>query len=299
MRHLRRARRARVQRHAQVAKDLAIPRAFSMSDIQQSLERHSGRAVHVSPAELGSGSPSGIWFRKNGADYLFYEEHTSPFHQAHIVLHLAAHALLVGADRLVLDPRLTPAVGIELARLMLGDVAPSTLSDVDADNFAFLALRSACRPVNWFKARRSLRRLEPLRCALLSAVPQAARALGYTALPGATRRLCQAVVEIREAALALRPFRDPEVGAAASDAGRSAGLAGCDLAAAVEAAVLASAIGARRAGVPAQAKPDGQAIDSPDLTADLACEVDWLIRLSQAVPSHFHDGRASKRRPRG
>jgi hypothetical protein len=278
---------AGAQRHAQVAKDLAIPRAFSMSDLQQRLERYSGRAVHVSPAELGSGSPAGIWFRKNGADYLFYEQHTSPFHQAHIVLGLAAHALLVDADARMFDPRLTPDLGIELVRLMLGDIAPSPLSDANADDFAFLALRSACQSVNWFKARRSLRRLEPLRCALLSAVPQAARAPGYTALPGVTRRLCQAVVEIRDAALALRAFRDPEVGAAASDAGRAAGLAGRDLAAAVEAAVLADAIRACHAGEESGAKPGSQAIDPPLLTADLACEVDWLIHLSRAFRSRL------------
>lgn len=282
MRHPGQARTARARGHAQVAKDLAIPRGFSLSDLQQLLERYSGRAVHVSSAELGSGSPSGFWFRKNGADYLFYEQHTSPFHQAHIVLHLAAHALLADADVRVFDPRLTPDVGMALVRLMLGDVAPNPLSDVDADDFAFVALRSACRSVSWFKARRSLRGLEPLRCALLSAVPQAACAPGYAALPGVTRRLCQAVIEIREAALALRPFRDPEVEAAASDAGRAAGLAGRDLAAAVEAAVLADAIRASHAGEASRAKPGSQASDRPLLAADLAGEVDWLIRLSCA-----------------
>lgn len=298
MRYLHRTRTARAQRLAQVAKDLAIPRGFTMHDLQQKLTRVSGRAVHISSAELVSGSLSGFWFRKNGADYLFYERHTSPFHQANIVLYLAAHALLAEPDGRLFDARLLPTVGIELAKLMLGDIAPSTVSDVEADDFAFLALRSAGRSVNWLKARRSLRRIEPLRCALLSAVPQAARALGYAALPGATRRLCQAVVEIREAALALQPFRDPEVGAAAIKSGCALGLTGRDLAATVEAAVLADAIRGRRVGEPLRAKPDSQAIDSPLVTADLVGEVEWLIRVSRAFVSHSIDGQSSRGKAR-
>lgn len=295
MRHRRRARSARAQRHAQVANDLAIPHPLSMSDLQQRLERHSGRAVHVSAAELGSGSPSGIWFRKNGADYLFYERHTSPFHQAHIVLHLVAHAFLAETEGMVLDPRLTVNVGVELAKLMVGDVARSALSDDEADAFAFLALGWASRSVRWFKARRWLRRLEPLRCALLSAVPQAARTSGQAVQPGATRRLCQAVVEIRDATLALRPFTDPDVRAAAGDAGRAAGLTGRDFAASVEAEVLAHAIRAKRASEPTGKSHYDQAVDSTIVTADLASEVEWLIHLSRAFVSQSIDSRASQR----
>lgn len=294
MRHPFRARSAHAQRLAQIAKDLAIPRGSTLRDLQQQLTRVSGRAVHVSSAELVSGSPSGFWFRRNGEDYLFCERHTSPFHQASIVLHLAAHALLTEPESRLFDPRLTPTAGIELANLILGDIPSSTLSDVEADDFAFLALRSAGRSVNWLKARRSLRRIEPLRCALVSAVPQAARALGSAALPGATRRLCQAVIEVREASLALQPFRDPAVGAAATKSGCVSGLTGRDLAATVEAAVLAGAIRRRHVGEPARTEPDTQVVDSPLVTADLASEVEWLIRLSRAFASHSIDGQSSK-----
>lgn len=277
----------RRQRHAQIAEELGIPHAFTLSDIQLRLERYSGRAVHVAAAELDSGSPSGFCFRKDRAEYLFYERRTSPFHQAHIVLHLAAHALLADGRGAALDHRLTPLVGAELVRLILGDVTSSQVSDTEADDFAFLALRSANRSVTRFQAARSLRRIEPLRWALLSVVPQAARASGETALPGATRRLYQAVIEIREAALALRSYREPEVAASANERCRAAGLAGRNLAAAVEATVLAGAVQAKQAGMPACEKPDNN--DDPVAAqADLASEAAWLTQVSRALTRDPH-----------
>lgn len=278
---MRQRRLAHAQNHLQVVRELGVPCPFSMKEFRLRLARYSGRPVNLEPAEFDSGSPSGIWFRKKGADYLFYESRTSPYYQAYVVLHLTAHAVLADLRGAVLDPGLVPAVNTELARLMLGDVSPSPVSDAEADGFAFAALCSARRFDTGFKTTRSLRRLEPLRRALLGAVPQAARASGQTAQPGATRRLHQAVIEIREAALALRPYRDPEIAVAASSAGRGAGLAGSELAVAVEAAVLAEAIQARQSGQATAGKPESPG-DLFALRADLASEVAWLEKVSRA-----------------
>jgi hypothetical protein len=168
------------------------------------------------PAALPGGSPSGIWIRSNGTDYLYYERATSPFHQAHIVLHLAAHVLLNDTSAVVLDERLHSQVSKELVQLMLGDTTPSAITGPQADAFAFAALEPACQ-VSWLTARRALRRLAPLHNALLSAVPAA----HCPHLPGAgiRRRLHQAVIEIREAELALRQYRDPRPFPAEADLG--------------------------------------------------------------------------------
>jgi hypothetical protein len=194
------------QQQAQVLADLAVPVPFAMADFQARLTDYSGYQVQLLPAELPAGAPSGIWIRSNGSDYLYYERETSPFHQAHIVLHLAAHLLINDTSARVLDERLFSQVSKELVQLMLGDTTPSAITGPQADAFAFAALGPACQ-VSWLAARRALRQLAPLHRALLGAVP-AGRSPD---LPGAglRRMLYQVVIEIRDAELALRQYRDP------------------------------------------------------------------------------------------
>jgi len=64
-------------------------------------------------------------------------------------------------------------------------------------------------------ARRLLRQLRPLHAVLLDAVPEAA-CPEVPGRPGPRVRLHRAVVEIREAVLALRPYAGPELAAAAA-----------------------------------------------------------------------------------
>ena len=115
-------------------------------------------------------------------------------------------------------------------------------------------------------ARRLLRQLRPLHAALLGAVPEAARP-EVPGRPGPMVRLHRAVVEIREAVLALRPYVDPELAAAARKVVHPAGLAGDEAAAAVEASVLAAG------GV-----PGWQHMPGPDLPSEAA----WLVRVARA-----------------
>jgi hypothetical protein len=293
----RRLRLAHTQHHNLEARQLAIPHPFSIGDIGPRLERYSSRAVHVASAQLGSGSPSGIWFRKNGADYMFYEQRTSPFHQAHIVLHLGAHALLGDTARMTFDPRLTPTVSGELVMLILGDTAPSLPDDAEADRFAFLAVQVSNHAVTRNRAQRLLRQIEPLRAALVSAVPAAARPLGETLGPAAIRKLYEAVLEVKEASLALRCYRDPEVESTTAHAGREHGLAGRDLAAVVEAAVLAHAIQWSKAGQAPCTEPCDP-VRSPVSDAGLASEAAWLVQVSRAFANRSADGGSAKRRTR-
>ena len=94
-------------------------------------------------------------------------------------------------------------------------------------------------------------------------------------------RLHRAVVEIREAVLALRPYADPQLAAAARKVARPAGLTGDQIAAAVEAAVLAAVLRAKASGTPALptgAVPGWQHIPGPDLHSEAA----WLVQVAQA-----------------
>ena len=145
-----------------LAREAALPVPFSMSGLRSRLERYSHRVIHLAPATMEPGSPAGILFRTAGTDYMYYEARTSPFHQAHIVLHLAAHLLLDGAEGRVLDPRLVSEVSPDLIRLILGDAVPSPVTERDAETFAFLALEDATPSVTNYAARRLIRQLEPL-----------------------------------------------------------------------------------------------------------------------------------------
>jgi hypothetical protein len=271
-------------RARRVLRHLAAAAPFELDQFRACLQRHSGRPVHLVPASLPAGSPSGVCCRTASTDYLYYEVRTSPFHQAHILVCLAAHVILDGEPQPWVDPRLIPDVSPQLAELMLGAVGCAPVGDQDAEAFAVRALDRAgvlaCPPsvARWF-----LRQLDPLHAALLHAVPEAARHTGYFA-PGPARvRLHRRVVEIRDAALALRPYRTQRAAADAAAVARAAGLAGEPYAACVEAGALAAAIAARKIGPPRVSQPEDIRWRLPyEPRADLRSEAGWLARVSRA-----------------
>ena len=273
--------RPRTRRAARIVRRLA---ALALSDLEgfgDRLERHSGRAVHLESAVLLPDAPSGVCLRTAGADYLYYEKQTSPFHQAHILVGMAAH-LLTETPGAGVDPRLVPDVSPRLARLILGDTERRPLTQDQAEALTFRALRragaAACpaRLARWF-----LQQLSPLHVALLDAVPEAAARPCAVGRPDAGLRLYRQVIEIRDAMLALRPYRDPRVVSAAEVAARAAGLGTDALAASVEATVLAAAVAAKSAGSAEFAQP-GEVWQPAAISADLRGEAAWLAKVSRA-----------------
>jgi hypothetical protein len=296
--------RRTVRQWAVVVRQLAVPVPFELTEFRARIERHTQRVVKLIPAVMRADAPSGIWLRTASADYFYYEEQTSPFHQAHIVLSLAAHVLLGDTSGASVDPRLVPDVRPALARIMIDGTASSPLTRLDAETFAFLALDYA-RPAPYpaSLARRALRQLRPLHSALREAVPEVTGAEACGFWPGASFRLHRQVVQIRDAALALRPYRDPQVAAIATRAARAAGLAGGDLAAAVEASVLSAAMRARAAGDPMRnvaGYADRSPVADPDLRSESAC----LVKVARAFAQLRHDedpprGRTPRSQPDG
>jgi len=268
--------------HAHLIQELAVPALFELREFRACLEKLTGRVVELVPVVMEPGVPSGIWLRTAGADYLYYEEQTSPFHQAHIVLALAAQLLLSDAADPSVDPRLMPDVSPELMRLMLGATACSQVTQREAEELAFMALEHA-RPVSYPQplARRALRQLRPLHAALREAVPEIAATAAPGIWPTPSGRLHRQVIQIRDAALALRPYRDPEAASAATRAACAAGLTGDELAATAEAAVLAPAVCAWKSGRPAPRTP-GRTGGLPVLGPDLRSETAWLVKVSRA-----------------
>ena len=289
---------------AAVARQLAVPVPFELTEFRARIERHTQRVIKLIPAVMRADAPSGIWLRTASADYFYYEEQTSPFHQAHIVLSLAAHVLLGNTSGASVDPRLVPDVSPALTRIMVDGNVGSSLTRLEAETFAFLALEYA-RPAAYppSLARRALRQLRPLHSALRETVPEATGAVACRFWPAASFRLHRQVIQIRDAALALRPYRDPQVAAVATRAARAAGLAGGDLAAAVEASVLSAAMRARTAGDPMR-NVAGHAGLSPVTGPDLRSEAACLVKVARAFAQLQHDedparGKAPGNRPDG
>ncbi len=96
------------QRRVDILAELAIPAPLTMEGLRTSLESYLKRPVHLVPVAMGPDAPSGVFVQTAGADYLYYEQRTSPFHQMHIAASLTARALVSDPGRPSIDPRLVP-----------------------------------------------------------------------------------------------------------------------------------------------------------------------------------------------
>jgi hypothetical protein len=122
----------------------------------------------------------------------------------------------------------------------------------------------------WLSRYRLHRRLRPLWMDLYRAEPEIALdPPGGPAVGSLKLRLYRRVIEIRDGLLALQPYRDPAVGAEATESALRAGLRGERLAADVEAAVVVAALRARANGS-APAEPAALVSGGGDLASDTA-----------------------------
>jgi hypothetical protein len=114
LRQLRRSCQAKVEA-------LELPSPFDVQAFCAVLERTRGRPIHLVPITLSAGGPSGICVSTRTDHYVFYESHTSPLHQEHIILHEVAH-LLCEHQAVVSNH--------ELRQLLFPDLAPHTIERV-------------------------------------------------------------------------------------------------------------------------------------------------------------------------
>jgi hypothetical protein len=147
---------------------------------------------------------------------------------------------------------------------------------VRADRAAAASVSRYCRA--WL----AWARLRPLWALVVEAEPD----VKLPILPGmrfsAGYRLHRRVIEIRDAELALRPFRDSQAISEAADAARRAGLRGDERDAVIEAVMIVTALDARRRGAGAQDGPDdGGVLSEP--RNDLESEAARLLQVSRAV----------------
>src|ERR1700722_17529597 len=73
---------------------LDIPQPFDLPAFVASIASLRGRHISLTPFRAGPDGLCGAWIRARSTDYIYYDDQTTPLHQAHIVLHEIAHMLL-------------------------------------------------------------------------------------------------------------------------------------------------------------------------------------------------------------
>lgn len=101
--------------------ELALPARFDASGLCQTLAQRRGRPIVLRPVTSRAG-PCGVWVASPSADFIFYEQDTSPLHQQHIILHEASHLLC--------DHYAAPVAESELRRLLFPDLHPTMVHSV-------------------------------------------------------------------------------------------------------------------------------------------------------------------------
>jgi len=291
-----RSHRGEVQRDdiLALAQKLDLPAPFTLDGFRLCLQRQRRRTVHMVAVTMTPGAPSGVWLRSEGSDFLFFEEQTSLFHQAHIVLCLAAHMLAGDGREGRIDRRLVPNVAPS-PRIILGAEIGNAISRSEAEAFAFDVLRRTSPFPSVLQAKCLLRRLRPLHSELLGAVPSAATGPGSEVRADPSSRLYRVVIETRDAALALRHYGAAGVAAATATHGPVGELADQVLEAALDAASLVSESN-RRAANYRQRNRQRETSRLTALRADLRIDAEPLAKAS-AMFARSHPERHSSSSP--
>ncbi|MCA6094063.1 ImmA/IrrE family metallo-endopeptidase [Streptomyces sp. SCA3-4] len=73
--------------------EIPLPEPFSAQELCTRLAAERSRPLHLLPlpTPTAPGTPSGMWLATERADYVFYDEQTSPLHQEHIIMHEIGH----------------------------------------------------------------------------------------------------------------------------------------------------------------------------------------------------------------
>jgi len=137
-------------------------------------------------------------------------------------------------------------------------------------------------PFAWIRRRGDLRKLEPLWRALQEASPHLAFTTVDDRHADTAFKLYRRVIEIRDGQLALRPYRDPALTTAATQAARNAGLTGAELHATIEAAEIAAALTAARSAEHPEPLDDPPPVSGAPAGTTLTAETAWLVRVAEA-----------------
>ncbi|MFG1643918.1 hypothetical protein ACGFMK_26810 [Amycolatopsis sp. NPDC049252] len=134
--------RRRVRRRCDaVLRQLSLPAPFDVRTLCDGLAARRGRPIRLVPLP-GLTDVCGLWIATDTTDFIGYEQHTTPPHQDHIVLHEIGHMLcehypvsVTPAEQArLLLPSLDPA----MVRRVLGRTGYTSVEEQEAEIFASL-----------------------------------------------------------------------------------------------------------------------------------------------------------------
>ncbi|MEU5956297.1 regulator component [Streptomyces sp. NPDC047525] len=105
--------RKRRARYEALVRELDLPYPYGIPDVCRRVTERTGRTIHLEAMAFPAEGHCGVWVRTSQADYIFYEQQTSPVHQQHIIGHELGHLLCHDEER----PQ-EPAPGERTARLL-------------------------------------------------------------------------------------------------------------------------------------------------------------------------------------
>ncbi len=100
---------------------LDLPTPFDARSFCGALASQRRRPILLQPVAGGVG-PFGLWVATPSADFIFYQQETSPLHREHIILHEVCH-LLCGHQA-------APVSETEFSRLLFPNLGPETVKAV-------------------------------------------------------------------------------------------------------------------------------------------------------------------------
>ena len=129
---------------------LDVPEPFDLGALCHRIGQASGRPIVLLPTAMIFGNLCGLWLALAQADYVFYEQRTTPLHQLHIVFHELGHILrghsasrTLGED---VARALTAAVEPGEVQRVLGRDTYTDDAEYEAELIATLLLQRIGRP---------------------------------------------------------------------------------------------------------------------------------------------------------
>jgi hypothetical protein len=124
-------------------RSVSVPSPFDIRVFAATVSARRGRSIYLLPKSASVG-PCGVWLAMPSADYVFFENATSPLHREHIILHELGHLLRDHAPTEVIDDRalrlLLPTLDLDVIRRVIGRTSYSAVEEQEAEMIASLVL---------------------------------------------------------------------------------------------------------------------------------------------------------------
>jgi hypothetical protein len=130
------------KRFAALLHGLDLPTPFTIPQFCDLLAASRGRPIRLVPSPLPVGQQiCGAFAETDDEDWIFYTVGTSPFHQAHVILHEVGHLLLGHHGEELVPASLVPDLDLSTVRRLLGRSSYQAEDEREAETFATMVWR--------------------------------------------------------------------------------------------------------------------------------------------------------------